>query len=190
MRTHLRHVLLLATCGLLAGCRDFSWEKLFFVEVEEEEVCKTDESLEIPGANVGTMEVTKVVPFDVPTSQFQPEETELVLQLIEATLSSPDDSSLLDGIEEAEVKVRPEGSTDPQQELVLLRYQRPPGSNGQPVTLRGEKVDVSTLAGSRLELFLHAKGMLPNEPWTVRFEACGYMRGRWNYGYRFSPFLP
>lgn len=183
MSTLRRTVLLLSVSCLLGGCaKDFSPKDLFFVELEEKRVCKQLDDQVIPGAALGSLEVSKVVPFSLPTSEFQGEALgTLSLQFTETTLET-DDNTRFDRIEEALLAIRPEGSTDLSRATTLLGYKRQAGTGGQPLRLQGEEVDLTQLAGDGpVELFLQAKGELPSEDWTLRARACWAFRVRVNY---------
>ncbi|QRK06440.1 hypothetical protein JQX13_41110 [Archangium violaceum] len=186
--SHLRRaLLLLSLSGFLGGCSDFSFKDLFFVELEEERMCKQLEDFVMPAAPPGSYEVSTVLPFSFPGSIESDTVGSLTLQLTEVTLQT-DDNSRFDTIDEAMLAMRPEGATDLSQATMLLAYERQPGAGVQGVQLRGEEVDLTRLnRDGPVELYLQAKGALPNEEWTLRGRACMAFRVRVNYLYLLLP---
>lgn len=187
--SHLRRaVLLLSLSGFLGGCAaDFSFKDLFFVELEEERMCKQLDDIVMPAAPPESYEVSTVLPFSFPGSIESDTVGSLSLQFTEVTLQT-DDNSRFDTIDEAMLAMRPEGATDLSQATMLLAYKRQPGAGIQGVQLRGEEVDLTRLNhNGPVELYLQAKGALPHEEWTLRGRACLAFRVRVNYLYLFLP---
>jgi hypothetical protein len=178
-----RCALWLSAAFLLGGCAgDFSLKQLFFVEVEAERMCKKFKDMEIPAMQIDQQDLSWVVPFPVPEQAQGDAVGQISFQFTEVTLEA-DDNTRLDAIESASVTVRTQGSTEPGEAKELLSFRREPGSNGQPIHLRGQEVDLSSLADSPKELFLQAKGDLPREDWKLNVEACWAVRVRVNYLY-------
>jgi hypothetical protein len=173
---------LLAAGGLLSGCAP-GWSPLdiFFVEVEQERFCKTQE-LDVPAGVPGSVELEQTLPFDVPSVDQLPEGgVELFLQLLGGTLTAVDDPSRLDGVRAVSVSVRTVGSEEPP--LELLSVTRTEADGGGPVTLTGGgRRDLARLMGQSVELHLKLSGSVPTEDWRLRVEACGYVRAKATYG--------
>jgi hypothetical protein len=175
----------LSAALLLGGCSgDFSLKQLFFVEVEAERMCKTVPDMVIPPMQLDQEEVSWVVPFPVPEQAQGESVGQISFQFTEVTLTA-DDNTRLDAIELGSVVVRTKGSTDPSEAKELLSFRREPGSSGQSIRLRGEEVDLTSLADSPKELFLQARGVLPREEWKLSVQACWAARVRVNYLYLF-----
>lgn len=183
MRHFRRVLLLLSMSSFLGGCsQGFSLEDLFFVEVEEKRICKQLGEQAIPAAEPGVREMDTVIPFSGLPSEFAGNSGgELNFRITELTLET-NDNSLLDRLEEASLLMRPEGVTDPEQATTLLSYQRQSGTQGQPLRLQGDEVEITRLlANGPVEVVLRARGELPDQPWTLRVGACWGMRVRINY---------
>ncbi len=181
--SHFHRVLLLSVSSLLGGCsQGFSFEDLFFVEVEEKRICKQLGEQSMPAAQPGVREMDTVIPFSTLPSDVGGESVgEFSFRVTELVLETGD-SSQLDLLEEAMLVMRPEGVTDPAQARTLLSYQRQSSTQGQPLRLQGDEVELTELlASGPMELVLRAKGELPEQPWTLRVGACWGMRIRVNY---------
>lgn len=183
MRHFRRVLLMLSMSSLLGGCsQGFSFEDLFFVEVEEKRICKQLGEQSIPAAEPGVREIDTVIPFSgLPSNVGGDSVGELSFRVTELVLET-DDNSLLDRLEEASLVMRPEGETDPAQARTLLFYQRQSGTQGQPLRLQGDEVEITELlASGPMEVVLRARGELPDQPWTLRVGACWGIRVRINY---------
>ncbi|RKG95528.1 hypothetical protein D7V97_37040 [Corallococcus sp. CA053C] len=177
MRTKSFRTLLLC-CALplfTTGC-----ESLFAIEVEAEEICKTENDLSFPAAPPlnGSVEQT----FQVPLGDFAsalPDDTDVEthvrLKLFDATATTD-----ISGIERASLSVRKPGST----EYVLLGDFRRTGTgptNKLQLTSSGE-VDVLDLAKQEeLEFLFQASGSPPAQSWSADVKVCVGARAKANY---------
>ena len=178
MRTNSFRTLLLC-CALplfTTGC-----ESLFSIEVEAEEICKTENDLSFPAAPPlsGSVEQS----FQIPLGDFAnalPDdtdvETQLRLKLFDATATTD-----ISGIERASLSVRKPGST----EYVLLGEFRRTGTGGPTnklqLTSSGE-VDVLDLAKQeQMEFLFQATGSPPSQSWSADVKVCVGAKAQANY---------
>jgi hypothetical protein len=178
-----RALLLSAVMLLAPGCRQIA-DTLFVMDVETEEICKTERSFEFPAAPPGTASIARSLQFplgqigaDLPEGQLA---TELRLRLFELNVTAG--GADLSGIEYAKVSLRRPGST----EIIrtLLEYQRPTQVfSTTQLTLRGvEAVTVPQLAREdHVELIFEASGDLPAQAWTAEARACAALWARVHY---------
>lgn len=178
-----RALLLCALALLTSGCRQLA-DTLFVMDVETDEICKTERSLEFPAVPAGTRTLTQSIQFplgqmgkDLPDKQLT---AELRLRLFELNVTGG--GADVRGIEYAKVSLRRLGST----EIIrtLLEYQRPEQVfSSTQLTLRGvEAVTVPQLAREdEVELIFEATGDLPTQPWTADVQACGGFSAQAHY---------
>ncbi|HSP81854.1 MAG TPA: hypothetical protein VLQ93_25260 [Myxococcaceae bacterium] len=180
----LPRVLLLSAATLLApGCRKLA-DTLFVVDMEDEEICRTERSVSFPAAPPGAQSLQQSL--QLPLGEMGaslPEgrlDTELRLRLFELNVTGGEAS--LEGIEYAKVSLRRPGSTEVIR--TLLEYHRPSQVYSPTrLSLRGvEAVEVPQLArDSTVELVFEARGNLPQQPWTADIQACAGLWARVHY---------
>jgi hypothetical protein len=180
----LPRVLLLSAATLLApGCRKLA-DTLFVVDMENEEICRTERGVSFPAAapEVSSLHQSFLFPLgqlgaELPEGRL---DTQFRLRLFELNVTGG--GANLGDIEYAKVSLRRPGSA----ELIrtLLEYHRP-GQASSPtrLSLRGvEAVDVPQLARQdTVELVFEARGNLPREPWTADIQACAGLWARVHY---------
>ena len=180
----LSRVLLLSTALLFTpGCRKLA-DTLFVVDVETEELCKTERSLSFPATPPGTETLERTFQFplgqmgaDLPEGRL---DTQMRLRLFELSLVG--DGADLSGIEHAKVSLRRPGSA----ELIrtLVEYRQPSQAfSPTRLALRGvEAVSVPQLAREdHVELVFEAHGDLPRQAWTADLQACAGLWARVHY---------
>jgi hypothetical protein len=183
MRALSQILLLCAVTLLTSGCRKIA-DTFFFVDMETEEICKTERSLAFPASPEGTATLEQTLTFplgevgaDLPEGRL---DTQLRLRLFELDVTGGDAD--LTGIEYAKVSLRRPGSTEVIR--TLLEYRRPAQVfSTTRLSLRGvEAVQVPELArDSRVELVFEASGNLPRQAWTTDVRACAGLFGRVHY---------
>lgn len=183
MRALSRVLLLTAATLLTSGCRKIA-DTFFVVNAETEEICKTQRSIEFPGA--GPDSRTLVHTFEFPLGQIGadlPEgrlETDFRLKLFQLDVTN--DSADLSGLEYAKVSLRRVGAEEAIR--ILLEYRQPSQAfSPTQLALRGvEAARVAELAREdRLELVFETQGTLPARPWTADIMACAGLRTEVHY---------
>ncbi len=183
MRALPRVLLLCVTTLLTTGCREIA-DTFFFVDLETEEICKTERSLAFPASPEGTtpLEQTLLFPLGQVGAEF-PEgrlDTQFRLRLFEIDVTGGEAD--LTGIEYAKVSLRRTGSAEVIR--TLLEYRRPAQVfSTTRLSLRGvEAVQVPELAREdQVELVFEASGDLPRQAWTADVRACAGLFGRAHY---------
>jgi hypothetical protein len=183
MRTLPRVLLLCAVTLLTSGCRKIA-DTFFFVDLETEEICKTERSLEFPASAAGTATVERTLSFplgqvgaDLPEGRL---DTQFRLRLFELDVTGGEAD--LTGIEYAKVSLRRPGSAEVIR--TLLEYRRPAQVfSPTRLSLRGvEAVQVPQLAREdEVELVFEASGNLPQQAWTADVRTCAGLFGRVHY---------
>jgi hypothetical protein len=183
MRALPRVLLLCAATLLTSGCRKIA-DTFFFVDLETEEICRTERSLAFPASPAGTATLEQTLPFplgqvgtDLPEGRL---DTQFRLRLFELDVTGGDAD--LTGIEYAKVSLRRPGSSEVIR--TLLEYRRPAQVfSPTRLSLRGvEAVQVPQLAREeRVELVFEASGDLPKQAWTADVQACAGLFGRVHY---------
>jgi len=183
MRAHPRVLLLCAVTLLTSGCRKIA-DTFFVVDLETEEICKTEQGLAFPASPAGTATLEQTLSF--PLGQVGAElpegrlDTQLRLRLFELDVTGGEVD--LSGIEYAKVSLRRPGSTEVIR--TLLEYRRPAQVfSPTRLSLRGvEAVQVPELArDDHVELVFEASGNLPQQAWTTDVRACAGLFGRVHY---------
>jgi hypothetical protein len=168
---------------LTSGCRKIA-DTFFFVDLETEEICKTERSLAFPAASTGTATLEQTLSFplgevgaELPEGRL---DTQFRLRLFELDVTSGEAD--LTGIESATVSLRRPGSAEVIR--TLLEYRRPAQVfSPTRLSLRGvEAVQVPQLAREeQVELVFEASGNLPQRAWTADVRACAGLFGRVHY---------
>ncbi|MBU8895443.1 hypothetical protein DRW03_14510 [Corallococcus sp. H22C18031201] len=170
-----RALLLCAAPLLVTGC-----DSLFTLEVEAEEICKTQADVSFPAAPSGTASVQQTL--SLPLGDFAeplPEDVEVTSALRLKTFEV-DANTDLSGIERATVSLRKPGSD----EVILVgEYRRSGTGPVRQIRLTGGgAVDVLDLAKqSNLDFVFDAKGSLPSTQWTANMKVCAAVKARANY---------
>lgn len=166
---------LVAAVALLAsGCREIA-DALLTMEVETEQVCRTQPQAVLPAPLPGqrVARYAFVFPLGQVGSELPPGPMESSLWLHRFKLRVEPGGVDLREVERASVSLRRLGASEPIRVLAeYYRSARPTAA--ESLVLQGvERVAVPDLAREQaVELVLELEGTLPQEPWRADLEAC------------------